>query len=250
MGADATLLLIALTVPLVLGSLFALAFGFYMGVLGPDGGTAMMRHAPFLYAGFLMIPLGVLFALDGVSRLGVWFAPPLGTDAVLIVLGIALGALLFSMELRAVSALHRLLRRDGGVRAAVEGGSASLNASGLAGAPIVFVVIIISAGEEIIWRGFLLDIGQSVWSLTPAIAVLLAAVAFGVNHWYFGLQNVVLKTLSGLAWGALAVISATLWPVVVSHTTFSLATIVRLKRQARDKRGDPIGARDPLRTSV
>lgn len=250
MGADATLILVALAVPLILGCLFALAFGLYMGILGPDGGAAMMRHAPLLYAGFLMIPLGVLFALDGLSRLETWFALPVGTDALRIVVGAALGVLLFRMELGAVSTLLRLVRRDGGVRTAVEGGSSSLGDTGLPGSPIIVAVIVISAGEEIVWRGFILDISQSAWSLAPATAVVLAAVTFGANHWYFGLQNVMLKTLSGLVWGALTVVSASLWPVVVSHIVFSLLTIVRLKQQEREKRGDLLGARDPLRRPV
>lgn len=250
MGAEVTLLLVALTVPLILGCLFALAFGAYLGILGADGGSAMMRDAPLLYAGFLMIPLGVLFALDGFARVDRWFAPPSATEVLLMVLGMVLGFLLFRMELGAVIALRRLIRRDGGVRTAVEGGSSSLGGSRLAGPAIIAAVIVISAGEEIIWRGFLLDISQSAWSLAPGMAVVLAAVTFGANHWYFGLQNVVLKAISGLAWGALTVVSASLWPVVVSHTTFSLLTIVRLKRQEREKRGDRIGARNPVRTPV
>lgn len=247
-GDEAALLLVALSVPLILGCLFALAFGTSMVVFGPDGGAAMMRHAPLLYTAFLMVPLGILVALGGVTRLGDWVAPRFGTDGYLVALGVALGAVLFRMEVGAASALRRLVRRED-LRTAIEGGSSSLGDSGLARPSIIIAMIVISAGEEIIWRGFVLESSQNVWSLAPAMAVGVAAVTFGLNHWYFGVQNIVLKTISGLAWGALAFVSVTLWPVIVSHTTFSLLTIVRLRRQTGEKGGSP-GAGDTLRAAI
>lgn len=250
MGADATLL-VALLVPLMLGGLFAVAFGLYMGLLGPDGGGVMMRHAPVLYAGFLVVPLSILaLSPDGLTLLGDWFALPLGVDALFLPAAVVVGIALFRAEVWAASGFLLLMRRRRDLRTTVEGGSSSLGDSGLNGAGVTVAVIVISAGEEIIWRGFVLEGSQAAWSLGPAAAVALAAATFGLNHWYFGLQNVVLKTFSGVIWGILTVASGTLWAAVISHTVFSLWAIARLRRQGREREGELLGGRDSMRVPV
>jgi membrane protease YdiL (CAAX protease family) len=80
------------------------------------------------------------------------------------------------------------------------------------GAPVI---------EELFFRGVLQ--ASLARLLNAPLAVVLAAVAFGVAH--LGVQPLWLWPLLGLLFGALAAVSGSLWPAVAAHAAWNLATV-------------------------
>ncbi|MCL0090191.1 CPBP family intramembrane metalloprotease, partial [Dehalococcoidia bacterium] len=58
----------------------------------------------------------------------------------------------------------------------------------------------------------------------------ISAVAFGLNHYYFGIRNVALKTFSGLIWGAMYLLIASLLISFVSHLAFECLVRKRMRK--------------------
>jgi hypothetical protein len=78
-----------------------------------------------------------------------------------------------------------------------------------------------AVAEEGLWRGYLLAYAQTMDAVTPALGLVVAAVAFGSNHAYFGWRNVLSKSVLGLAWGGLFLATGSLVAPVVSHLAFN-----------------------------
>jgi uncharacterized protein len=81
---------------------------------------------------------------------------------------------------------------------------------------LVFGLALVAASEEIIFRRYLRSALQS-YAGGEIFVVLAASVLFGAYHWWSGLGNVLLATVSG---GLLMLMfrrSGALWPVVVAH---------------------------------
>jgi membrane protease YdiL (CAAX protease family) len=76
----------------------------------------------------------------------------------------------------------------------------------------------ISAGfcEEAIFRGYLQKQFQAITG-SAAVAILIQAVVFGISHGYQGLRNVILITILGALYGALAFWRKSLKPGMILH---------------------------------
>jgi len=78
-----------------------------------------------------------------------------------------------------------------------------------------------AVGEEVLWRGYLLAYAQATATVTAEMGLVISAVSFGSNHAYFGWRNVVSKSLLGLAWGGLFLVTGSLVAPIVSHLAFN-----------------------------
>jgi membrane protease YdiL (CAAX protease family) len=75
--------------------------------------------------------------------------------------------------------------------------------------------------EEMLWRGYLLAYAQTTATVTAGMGLVISAVAFGSNHAYFGWRNVVSKSILGLVWGGLFLVTGSLVAPIVSHLAFN-----------------------------
>jgi membrane protease YdiL (CAAX protease family) len=96
--------------------------------------------------------------------------------------------------------------------------------------PITYVAlaVLVVLAEEIIWRGVLIHgmIAHAGWAVVPAVA--LSSISFGLNHYYFGLRNIVLKTAFGAVLGALLLISGSLATPIAAHLAFEVLVGLQL----------------------
>lgn len=76
-------------------------------------------------------------------------------------------------------------------------------------------------GEEIAYRGYLTTRAADLGGRTPVafwIAMVIAAVLFGVGHWYKGPAGVLDSTFAGLVLGTAYLISGrSLWTSILAH---------------------------------
>jgi membrane protease YdiL (CAAX protease family) len=107
-----------------------------------------------------------------------------------------------------------------------------LNAGGYGRLSLAALVVVISACEEMVWRGRTLEeaeLRSGAQPLTPAAAakVLLIAVLYGACHLTSGSFLLALVAAAcGLAWGLLRVAGRSLWPSVLAHAAWDLAILV------------------------
>ncbi len=107
-----------------------------------------------------------------------------------------------------------------------------LHAGGYGRISLAALVVVISACEEIVWRGRPLEEAElraGTRPLTPAAAadVLSVALLYGACHLTSGsLLLAVLAAACGLAWGFIRVAGRSLWPSIVAHAAWDLAILV------------------------
>ena len=104
-----------------------------------------------------------------------------------------------------------------------------------------FYAASITAGivEEIVYRGFLiwyLSQYMPVWS-----AVVVSAVAFGLGHSYQGARGAMRVSLVGLAFGALYVVSGSIWLPIIAHALLDILQGAAIHEILRDDE-EPLGA--------
>ena len=214
--------------------LLAVGFGGFYAVSYAMGRGAQFldRAGWFLYMAFLGVPLtAVLITVssrDLVADVGM-VAPRIGglgvggSVAAAIGLGLASGFAVFYNELFLTRAIHRWTQRRAGViRKAIEGNLQQFaQRQQKQTMPLIFVVSIgIVFAEELIWRGYLLSFLRDEFGLSTSVAVVVSAVSFGLNHYYFGLRNIVFKIFLGVVWALLYLATGSLLTVFVSHMTF------------------------------
>ncbi|HYO15217.1 MAG TPA: type II CAAX endopeptidase family protein [Thermoanaerobaculia bacterium] len=217
------------------GSLFAVANGVGRGRLPLD------LSSFFLYPVLLAVPFTVALSVIGrqglyagtglaVPRIAGW--GPWASLAASVAAGVLLGWALFSNELLTARLLRRLTRKSRGLQRTLEGGSQDF-ADQQQGTPfsvLLLVSVFIVFAEELLWRGYLIHVFTGPFSLSQPVALLLSSAAFGLNHVYFGLRNILLKALAGLIWGALFLWTGSLVAAVVSHYTFEILALRRMRR--------------------
>jgi len=109
---------------------------------------------------------------------------------------------------------------------------AVLNSEGYGKASLATLVVVISACEEVVWRGRPLEGAErrpGAHSLTLAAIGKVVAVAllYGACHLTSG--SILLPLLAagcGLAWGLLRVAGRSLWPPILVHAAWDLAVLV------------------------
>jgi membrane protease YdiL (CAAX protease family) len=107
-----------------------------------------------------------------------------------------------------------------------------LHAEGYGRSSLAALVAVISACEEVLWRGRPLEeaalrSGRSPLTLAAATKVLVVALLYGACHLTSGSVLLALLAAScGLAWGLLRVAGRSLWPAVLAHGAWDLAVLV------------------------
>ena len=101
-----------------------------------------------------------------------------------------------------------------------------------------FYGVSITAGivEEIIYRGFLIwYFGQymPVWA-----AVIVSSVAFGLGHSYQGPKGVMKVSIIGLVFGALYVISGSIWLPIIAHALLDILQGAAIHEILRDDKSE------------
>ena len=95
-----------------------------------------------------------------------------------------------------------------------------------------------AGGEELIWRGFILNRIAGLLGGGPVAwwtGVLLSSALFGLAHAYQGTTGMVLTGLAGLAFGALYMMTGrNLWPIIVAHGTMNTISFLLLYAGAAD----------------
>ncbi|HSP37401.1 MAG TPA: CPBP family intramembrane glutamic endopeptidase [Frankiaceae bacterium] len=99
----------------------------------------------------------------------------------------------------------------------------------------MFVAVAVTAGiaEEVLFRGFLLLYLTEIVPLPLGLAMLLAAVLFGLAHSYQGLVGILLTGLAGYWLSGLYVLTGSLLLPVLVHALVDLRLLLVLPRQAR-----------------
>jgi membrane protease YdiL (CAAX protease family) len=249
-----TALVVIAAFPLVAGVGYGLFNYAGQAVGGPGAPARLARYGMVVYAVLLVLPLALaLIAWEG----GIPVPPILRPEVVLgmgggaglspwarllvpglasAVLGVASGVALYHAERRAWRALAPPPAISTKVdRRYLTDGKTTETVRHLQALPvpllltlITFVVVV----EEALWRGYLIGYMEGVLGVPPAAALAASALAFGVNHLYFGLRNAAAKAVEGLVWGLLFLFGGLLAPVL-SHLTFNLLALnvrVELKR--------------------
>jgi membrane protease YdiL (CAAX protease family) len=211
-------------VVLVLG--FGVAYGVWNRVGGNRDLARFERLSYAIFFALLLVPAAAIvadpdtreYALDAASApleglpLGVWLAIAVVTGGALAALDEALGRLIRAHVKPTRPATRRLL----------EGRTGPMSAALPRGPGLVVLVLAIAVAEEWLWRGFLLRAIPAETAAGTGVALVVSAIAFGLNHYYFGARNVATKALHGLAWGGLVLASGSMWIAVVSHLCFDL----------------------------
>lgn len=225
--------------PLILGLVYG-GIHATLSILGrPASGKG--RWEVLLYPTLLSIPLAAtvlaLSAMEDPAAVGLALPragglPPLATVAAHAVAGAVSGFLLFANELGISHWIARFGRRGRLVRGAIEGGEEAFAGKQqvLPFPTLVLLSVFVAGAEGLLWRGYLLGFLQDHFALALATALALSALSFGLNHFYFGIKNVLLKAFSGLVWALMAVATASLLMPVVSHFTFEVLVWRRMRR--------------------
>jgi hypothetical protein len=89
---------------------------------------------------------------------------------------------------------------------------------------VLFALVALSAGicEEIVYRAWLLDVLHRAIGLGGFTLVGIAAVVFGLDHYYQGIAGILITSLLGLVFCGLYFASGTLLVPIVIHVAVDL----------------------------
>lgn len=103
-----------------------------------------------------------------------------------------------------------------------------------------FYAVSLTAGivEEIVYRGFV------IWYLSQYMpvwgAVLVSSLAFGLGHSYQGVSGALRVSLVGLAFGALYVVTGSIWLPIIAHILLDVLQGGAIHEILRKDRDDPL----------
>jgi len=144
-----------------------------------------------------------------------------------LALGLAGGALLVGAT---YGLYHPLAAVFPGLPAATPGLYGLLNAGGYSPFGLGATVLVMSACEEVAWRGRTLsEAADGTRRLDGTALARVAAVALLYGAASLTSGSLLLFALSagcGLAWGLLRVVGRSLWPAIVAHAAWDLAVLI------------------------
>ena len=215
----------------------AAAYALAFGLLRADGPAFVAKAGGYVQLTLTLVALGFAIVIGG-SYSGVFEgdAVTLSTSVRWLVVAVAVGAACFGVELAIGHAIHaarrsvRMLRHP-----ALEGGTGALSTVEIGITTFALVGVGLAVAEELLWRQVLIGwlVRDEGWSSVSA--VVLSAALFGLNHYWFGLRNIVTKAIDGAAWGTLLVASGSVIVPVAAHITFQSLVWRRLQNQSRSR---------------
>lgn len=181
-------------------------------------------HGFYWYPVVLLVPLGAVLANgagrrdvgNALSDLGGTSAPLLAAAAV------ALGVLLYFADAATANFGPAERARQRATNTIMEGRFAALQRFRPAPAVFLALAVLVVGAEEIVWRGYLIRAIQSHGVQGQLLVTTLAAASYGLNHYYFGVRNVLVKSFHGLVWGIIFVSTGSLLVPLISHMTFEV----------------------------
>ena len=100
--------------------------------------------------------------------------------------------------------------------------------------PLALSTAVVGSAEEVIFRGVWVGVLILTFGWPTLPTILLAAVVYGFNHWYFGLHVVGQKCVSGFVYGVLFVVGGhlVLVPLIV-HALHNISIVLFSRRATR-----------------
>lgn len=158
------------------------------------------------------------------------------------------GPTLYLGELLLAVGLEGRTSKNDKLSTIVDGGSKSLVEVSRGMTAVALLVIVLPIVEEILWRRYLVVLLIDDWGLTAAVAVLLAGLSFGLNHYWFGVRNIITKTVVGSVWGWLFLIGG-LPAAIVAHISFQACVMRRLNYVAAQTASSADPGRPPIESA-
>ena len=98
----------------------------------------------------------------------------------------------------------------------------------------LFFGVSLTAGicEELVFRGFLFFIFQSIFpNLSIIVILIIASVIFGIFHSYQGFSGVIKTTLIGVLFGCLYVVTGSIIPGIILHFIVDFSSVFVLSEE-------------------
>jgi len=217
-------LALIISYPLVVAFLFATIYILYQLIYAEDGVIVFQRHQSYLYVFFLFIVslliLLISIHIDIINDI-LGALPEIHIYTLLLTgLSIFTGYFTYNSECKISAYLIPFLKKifhERGVKGLVRTDSFPKSR-------FVWIAlsIIISVLEEFIWRGFLITALVDEFQFSLLNGLLVSSFLFGINHYYFGIQNVLLKMISGFIWGSLYLQTLNIVYPMIAHTVFNI----------------------------
>jgi membrane protease YdiL (CAAX protease family) len=218
-------LILVLASPLLVPAAYGVVAVFGYVTAGPDGLRIANRHGFAVYAAFVAILCALVFSTGiPTSQLAAWWHVDLGGPLVTVgavVAGCCAGLVLYWLDHASAMVARPLSQRDGITPTVIEGATRAMALEQPSAIVACALTLIIVVGEEFLWRGVLIDGARTTWDWSAGQALALSAGAFGLHHYFFGLRNIILKTVHGAVWGGAFLITGSLIVPMMSHLVFN-----------------------------
>ena len=92
---------------------------------------------------------------------------------------------------------------------------------------MIIYSLLIALGEEVIFRKVWFDILGSQFEINICIVLLVTSIVYGFNHLFMGNKIIIQKTISGIIYGMLYILSGSIIIPIITHC---LQNLIVLKR--------------------
>jgi len=213
-------LILIISYPFIVGILFSLSYFIYLILYSTKGSNYFNKHQFFLYTLFLSIFFITIFFLSlkiGIfSKMGIIIK----IDSIKImffIISIIVGIGIYEVERILSIFIQKFIRNNLSFLSIKNHNKQKVFHAFYI---MILLSIIISFCEEFIWRSYLITYLKDVITIWPAL--ILSSILFGINHYYFGVQAIILKSVTGIILGILYLTSGNVWSPFLTHTVFNI----------------------------
>jgi uncharacterized protein len=195
----------------------------------PTAYPRFWRRFFLIWWGLTAVVLTVVLAVpDGLSPADVGLAWPARTGSTVFAAALGLGVI--AAQASGVRRVSRMYSGRPWPRRLI---NAALPRTARERRRMPLVAVTAGVGEELVFRGLFVAAGLGLLGLSPAVAVLVAAAAFGWAHLYQGRRGVALTALSAVVLGLLYVLSGSLLIPVLVHASTDAVAFLLLRPDGR-----------------